>query len=150
MGRVIDLLHRTLSKSSICSRACAKIRNQANCVVGYHLGESADGSKNGEFHLIDVLAPSCNTFVDVGANVGNWTEHFLRKKTATGFLFEPSQQCISVLEAKFKDKPITLRNVAVGDYSGFISFVEEENCGEGSSILETHNLKSSRSPLPRV
>src|SRR5580704_13078041 len=118
MGRVIDLLHRTLSKSSICSRACAKIRNQANCVVGYHLGESADASRNGEFHLLDVLAPSCNTFVDVGANVGNWTEYFLRRKAATGFLFEPSEQCISVLEAKFKNKPVTLRNVAVGDCAG--------------------------------
>jgi FkbM family methyltransferase len=67
---------------------------------------------------------------------------FLRRKTATGLLFEPSEQCISVLEAKFKAKPVTLRNVAIGDYSGFVSFCEEEDCGEGSSVRETHDKYS--------
>jgi FkbM family methyltransferase len=144
MHGVIDLLHRTLSKSSFCTKGCVKLRNQANCVVAYHLGESADPSKNGEFRLVSVLAPKCQTFVDVGANVGNWAEHFLRSNHTTGLLFEPSAQCFSVLEAKFKDKCIALRNVAVGDSPGFIPFIEEPNCGEGSSAVEAHSTSSGK------
>jgi FkbM family methyltransferase len=144
MRGVIDLLHRTLSKSSLCAKGCAKLRNQVNCIVAYHLGESSDASKNGESRLVSVLAPECHTFVDVGANVGNWTAHFLQFNHATGFLFEPSQQCFLVLEAKFKHKPITLRNVAVGDISGFIPFIEEAQCGEGSSAVETHSGSSGK------
>jgi FkbM family methyltransferase len=119
--------------------------------VGYHLGESADASKNGEFRLIDGLAQQCHTFVDVGANVGNWTEYFLHRNLTPGLLFEPSEQCISLLKTKFKDKPVTLRNVAVGDRSGFVSFVEEQNCGQGSSASETYfSLSGTSRRVPMV
>jgi FkbM family methyltransferase len=144
MRGLINLLHRILSKSRVCAKTCVKLRNQANCVLGYHLGESADPSRNGEYRLVDVVAPSCHTFVDVGANVGNWTEYFLRGRTALGFLFEPSEQCLSVLEKRFKDKQVTLRNVAVGERCGFVPFIEDRDCGEGSSASETHGTGLGR------
>lgn len=131
-------LHRLLSKSPMCAKLCARLRNQANCVVAYHLGESYDSASNGEYRLIDLLAPRCSTFVDVGANVGNWTEYFLKNSSAKGILFEPSEHCAALLKEKFKDKPITLREVAVGDRNGSISFVEEGEFGESSSIAETY------------
>jgi FkbM family methyltransferase len=115
-----------------------RLRNQANCVVAYHLGETYDSATNGEYRLIDLLAPLCGGFVDVGANVGHWTEHFLRNSSAKGILFEPSEHCASLLKEKFKDKPITLRNVAVGDKTGSIWFVEEGEFGESSSIADTY------------
>jgi FkbM family methyltransferase len=114
------------------------LRNQANCVVAYHLGESYDSASNGEYRLIDLLAPHCSTFVDVGANVGHWTEYFLRNSSANGILFEPSEHCAALLKEKFQNRPITLRNVAVGDTNGSISFVEEGEFGESSSVAETY------------
>lgn len=131
-------LHRLLSKSRTCAKLCARLRNQANCVVAYHLGESYDSASNGEYRLIDLLAPHCSTFVDVGANVGHWTEYFLRNSSANGILFEPSEHCAALLKEKFQNRPITLRNVAVGDTNGSISFVEEGEFGESSSVAETY------------
>jgi len=136
-------LHRLLSKSRTCAKLCARLRNQANCVVAYHLGESFDSATNGEYRLIDLLAPYCSAFVDVGANVGHWTEYLLRKSSAKGILFEPSEHCAALLKEKFKDKPITLRRVAVGDRNGSISFVEEGEFGESSAVAETY-LPSER------
>jgi FkbM family methyltransferase len=131
-------LHRLLSKSRTCAKLCARLRNQANCVVAYHLGESYDSASNGEYRLIDLLAPHCSTFVDVGANVGHWTEYFLRNSSANGILFEPSEHCAALLKEKFQHRPITLRNVAVGDTNGSISFVEEGEFGESSAVAETY------------
>ena len=131
-------LHRVLSKSRTCAKVCARLRNQANCVVAYHLGESYDSASNGEYRLIDLLAPHCSTFVDVGANVGHWTEYFLRNSSANGVLFEPSEHCAALLKEKFQNRPITLRNVAVGDTNGSISFVEEGEFGESSAVAETY------------
>ena len=137
-SRLNYLLHLFLAKSSTWARICVQLRNQANCVVGYHLGESPDSAINGEYRLIDFLAPQCAAIVDVGANVGNWTEHFLQVSSAKGILFEPSGRCAALLEQKFQDKPITVRTVAVGDQPGSIQFVEEENLSEASASLQTY------------
>jgi FkbM family methyltransferase len=131
-------LHRFFSKSRRCASVCARLRNQANCVVAYHLGESYDSASNGEYRLIDLLARHCETFIDVGANVGNWSEYFLRVAPAKGILFEPAERCAALLTDKFKGQPITLRQVAVGDRSGSVSFMEEAEFGESSSIAETY------------
>jgi FkbM family methyltransferase len=132
-------LHRVLSKSRTCARLSARLRNQANCVVAYHLGESYDSGSNGEYRLLDLVARHCNTFVDVGANVGHWTEYFSsRNSSAKGILFEPSAHCAGLLREKFQGKSITVREAAVGDRIGSISFVEEGEFGESSSIAETY------------
>jgi FkbM family methyltransferase len=138
-SRLNYLLHLVLAKSLTCAKICVRLRNQANCVVGYHLGESPNGAVNGEYRLIDFLAPHCSSFVDVGANVGDWTERFLRANSAKGILFEPSERCATRLNQKFKEKPVTIRNVAVGDRPGSIRFVEEENLSEASASVETYS-----------
>jgi FkbM family methyltransferase len=107
-------------------------------VVAYHLGGTNHSIANGEYRLLDLLAPHCSAFVDVGANVGHWTEHFLRISSVKGILFEPSERCVSLLKEKFKDMPITVRNAAVGDKAGSIWFVEEENFGEASAVAESY------------
>jgi FkbM family methyltransferase len=138
LRNLIYRLHRFLSKSSTCAKVFVRLRNQANCVIGYHLGESYDSGLNGEYRLVDFLAPHCRTFVDVGANVGNWSARFLQASSAKGILFEPSEHCVASLEKKFKEKVITIRDVAVGDKSGAISFVQEGEFGESSAIAETY------------
>jgi FkbM family methyltransferase len=138
LRRLNYLTHRFVSKSLTCAKLCVRLRNQANCIVGYHLGESPDSAMNGEYRLSDFLAPRCKAFIDVGANVGDWTERFLRVSPARGILFEPSERCAALLREKFKNKPITLRNVAVGEKSGFIRFVEEENFSHASASAQTY------------
>jgi len=124
------------------ARLAVKLRNQCNCVIAYQLGETNNSDKNGEAHILSVIAPQCNNFIDVGANVGNWTGDFLTyNNQAQGWLYEPSSQCASKLKSRFANNQITVRNVAVCDFIGQTSFVEEADCGEGSSIAGTHLLQ---------
>jgi len=59
LRRLNYLTHRFVSKSLTCAKLCVRLRNQANCIVGYHLGESPDSAMNGEYRLLDFLAPRC-------------------------------------------------------------------------------------------
>ena len=124
---------RLLARSSLAARMAVKLRNQANCVIGYHLGESSNADANGEDRLLSHLSPLVKTFVDVGANVGNWSEPLLANG-CTGYLFEPSQQSFSALQKRFPQAK--LRNVAVSDAPGSAVFAEEEDCGERSSLSD--------------
>lgn len=137
MKSLMYRLRRFLSKSPSFARTCVRVRNGANRLAGYHLGESYDPDENGEYRLLDLLAQHCSTFVDVGAHVGEWSEHFLKRSSAKGVLFEPSHQCASALRSKFVDRPVTLHNVAVGEKSGVMTYVEEVNFGITSSAIET-------------
>jgi FkbM family methyltransferase len=137
MKYVQNAAHHLLSKSSVTTKLCVKLRNQANCVIAYHLGESPDSSQNGEFALLDCVAPHCETFVDVGANVGNWTKYFIQRaqKPSCGYLFEPSVQCAEQLKREFRGQNITIQNIALADSQGEAMFAEIENFGEHSSLL---------------
>jgi FkbM family methyltransferase len=152
MGTLANRLRRLLSPSRTFARTCVRVRDAANRLAGYHLGESYDPAENGEYRVVDLLAPHCRTFVDVGAHVGLWSEYFLGRASAEGVLFEPSRRCASVLQSKFKDMPIVLHNVAVGEKSGEISYVEELNFGLTSSAVETRNfiLKSETETVRKV
>lgn len=131
-------VHRYFAKSPLAARLAAKVRNQANCVIAYHLGESPDLRQNGELDLIRHLAPHIASFVDIGANVGEWSDAMLAHAPgAKGFLFEPSRQCAQRLRERFRASAISLHQVAVANRVGKTSFVEEADFGEGSSIAET-------------
>jgi FkbM family methyltransferase len=132
-------LLRFLSRSSSFARIGVLAREVGNRLAGYYLGDSFRPDKNGEYRLLDLLAKHCSTFVDVGAHVGDWSKEFLKRSSAKGVLFEPSQQCAAVLREEFLDTPITFHNLAVGEKSGFISYVEEADFGQTSSALETRH-----------
>lgn len=117
-----------------------KVRNQCNCIIAYQLGESNNPDKNGEAKVLKKLASCCKTFVDVGANVGEWTAEFLHNnKDVKGWLYEPSSQCATKLETRFNNNHVTVRNVAVSNFNGQTNFAEEAEYGEGSSIAGTHS-----------
>jgi FkbM family methyltransferase len=116
-----------------------KIRNQCNCVIGYRLGESNHPAANGEANVLKLLAPLCATFVDIGANVGNWSDAFISENgAAQGWLYEPSAQCATRLNARFANRNVSVRNVAHSNFIGQVAFAEEPEFGEGSSIAKTH------------
>ena len=138
MRGFLNRLHQRLARSSFAARACVLARNQANCVIAWHLGESSDGAQNGEFQVVEALLPHCAAFVDVGANVGDWSGHILSRRQARGILYEPSVECAGLLQKEFAGRDVRIRNVAVGKEKGTVSFVEEENCGAWSAVAETY------------
>ncbi|MDQ2867074.1 MAG: FkbM family methyltransferase [Verrucomicrobiota bacterium] len=138
-------LHRYLARSPFAARLAAKVRNQANCVIAYHLGESPDLRQNGELDLIRHLAPHIGTFADVGANVGEWSDAVLtHAPKAQGYLFEPSRPCAQRLRERFRHAAVSIQQTAVADRVGKTSFIEEADFGEGSSIAETRGHADGR------
>jgi len=135
----VDWLHRALGRHRFFAWLAAKVRNQANSIIASHLGESSDSSRNGEYTLIDLVAPHCRSFVDVGAHIGDWADYFLAHSTAIGTLYEPSKSTFEVLEKKSKSERVRLRNCAMGDQAGTALFIEETGYGQTSSLLETHS-----------
>lgn len=127
-------LHRFLARSRTISRLAVKIRNQSNCIIAYHLGPSADSSINGEYVVVDHIGKHCKTFIDVGANVGDWADYMLSHSSSQGFLYEPSKECVIRLNERFGGSNVVVRDIAVSDIEGEADFVQEPNYGEESSL----------------
>ncbi|GAB4369372.1 MAG: FkbM family methyltransferase [Elainellaceae cyanobacterium] len=147
----LNSIQRNLSKSKAVVNFAIKLRNQLNMIIGYYLGESCDHKLNGEEPLIKTLAPHCKTFVDVGANIGDWTELFLNycPNECKGLLFEPGATAFKKITEKFSQVTnIKIIPMAVGNETGLIDFFEEPNAGITSSIVK--DFASSNSALVRV
>jgi FkbM family methyltransferase len=113
----------------------------------------ADAKVNGEDWLISVLAPSSLTFVDVGANKGDWTNLFLEASSdeVKGLLFEPGTAALDFLNQRFDQaKNLEIIDVAVADYVGETSFFELPCIGVGSSILSQWTGDSATEKKCRV
>jgi FkbM family methyltransferase len=149
MKALQDKLHRLLAKSATAAWLAAKVRNQANSVIAYHLGETCDSHKNGEYAVVEHLAAQISTFVDVGANVGEWSAHMFQHTKAKGFLFEPSRSCVQRLKERFHENDAVIRDAAVSDQVGTAIFAQEDNCGEGSSLVDSSDTtKGNRTEVP--
>jgi FkbM family methyltransferase len=121
-------------------RLAVLLRNQARCVIKYHLAESPDVNETGEVWLRDAIVERCTRVVDVGANVGDWTAGVLdRKREDPAFralAFEPSQSAARLLRARFAGDPrVTVIEAAVGDRAGTMRFLEEREAGKGSTLV---------------
>ena len=73
----LDRLHRLLSRSRTITRLAIRVRNQCRAIVKHRLMSSADVARSGEAWLARQIAPRCRTFVDAGANTGQWAGLFL-------------------------------------------------------------------------
>jgi FkbM family methyltransferase len=129
-----DWAARFVAKSSLLAKMAVKVRNQSNRVIAYHLGQSAHSDANGEFALLDCVAPHVRTFVDVGANVGEWSEFMLDRGATQGFLFDASAQCAVALKARFQGRNCIVKEAAVSEAVGTAQFAEEAGFGETSSL----------------
>ncbi len=133
-------IHVLVARSRVAVAFAVKLRNQCDSVIGRYLGEGCRADRNGELQLIQLVAPVCSTFIDVGANVGDWTGHFLNaaKSDVRGVLIEPSSSAIRRLVRRFGDQPdIQLIRAAVADHPGEAIFHEEDDAGETSSLLNS-------------
>jgi FkbM family methyltransferase len=146
MRSIIGRLQKSLSRNRI-ARACAlSLRNQANCILGCYLGETADQHFNGEELVARHFAPHCRTFVDVGANVGSWTKMWLcfAPSNSRGVLFEPlpdmQSQLLRLVEGK---DTLSLVGMAVGDQEATMPLAIDQTFSETSSLaghLQDHSI----------
>ncbi len=137
-GRILDKLHRSAGSKRWLVALAIKLRNQAEAVVGKHLSDGIDSSTNGEERVLEALAPMCRTFVDVGANVGDWSARFLAKVPALdwGLLVEPNVDACDVLRKRFGELAnVRVVGVAAGNRTGRASFYVEGRVGETSSTV---------------
>ncbi|MBN1317286.1 MAG: FkbM family methyltransferase [Anaerolineales bacterium] len=94
---------------------------------------------NGELEFIQLVAPHVETFIDVGANIGNWTALLMSfsKSAVTGFLYEPSKCAMEKLISQYgNDRRLSLFRTALGDECGMTTFYEEPNAGQTSSVVK--------------
>lgn len=98
------------------------------------MGESGEIDGDGEALLIQHLSGKIKTFIDVGANVGEWSEAVMNQGAEKGFCFEPSSQAVARLHKKFPADNIVIRPVALSDQKGILTFYEEADCGKMSSL----------------
>lgn len=136
----LNNLHKTLANSTLAVKAAILLRNQCRCVIKYHLTEDTNPIKNGEAWLVKLIAPNSSNFIDVGANLGNWTKLFLEStingEQKKGFLFDPSDYAIEKLKHRFGHlEGIKVIQGAVSDTLGQKSFFEEPEAGETSSLV---------------
>ena len=89
---------------------------------------------------MDVLASEVKTFVDAGANVGDWSARLLQRSgVAKGYCFDPSRQCAARLRDRFANEPVEIRQLALSNQAGEASFLEKSDCGETSSLFGPGN-----------
>jgi FkbM family methyltransferase len=98
-----------------------------------------DATRNGEYWILSKLAPSCRSFVDVGANRGEFSATFLsRCPAAHGLIFDPGQSAYNKLIARFADEhSVRVARKAVSDFCGRAPFFEEPDTGLSSSLAQT-------------
>lgn len=141
--RALDFGQRQVARVPVLVRLAVLIRNQCRCVIKYHLAESPDVNQTGEVWLRHMIAPHCFSFVDVGANVGEWLDAIVAEKGTQQFAalaFEPSSSAFQSLQKRFAgDARVELVAAAAGDAPGQAQFFEEYDAGKGSSLVAQFN-----------
>ena len=131
--------HRWLARSPKVVEVALLVRNQAECVINQHLSPPIESSANGEELLIKQLGKHIHSFVDVGANVGDWSELAIRHSQpgCVGNLYEPGIAAHDLLQQKFRrNSNIKIHKIALSDQVGQAEFYEEAAAGQMSSLLQ--------------
>lgn len=140
-----------LSAFERAAHAAARLRNQCQMLIGYHLARSPHASENGEQWLVERVADRIGTFLDIGANVGNWSELMLaHNPDARGIAVEPGAAALKQLHDRL-DGRIEIVEAAVGDVEGSAGFVELPNASEWSSLVDDPTTrKTPRRAVPMI
>lgn len=138
MRGVLGRLHRLAGRSGAAARLAVKLRNQANAVVAAHLSGVESPAANGEYALIDLVAPSAVTFIDVGANAGDWSARFLERtgRSCAGLVVDANSRCVEALRARFAGRAgLKVLDAAMSDYCGSATFFEATGTASALSSL---------------
>lgn len=137
---------RRLGRHARAVRMSIGLRNLAQMVVASSLTDGLDPAGNGERRLVDALGPRCRVIVDVGANRGDWSAEILDRAgaDARALLFEPGEDALARLEARFGGDPrVEVVAAAVADRPGRTTFYEEPAAGEQSSLVRREAPESA-------
>lgn len=139
MSAILGRIHRRLGQSSLVTTLAIKARNQLNQVIHHSLSDGPDCRKNGEAWLVRDLAKPGTTFVDVGANVGEWSALYRESAPeSVGIVIDASQAACKRLVHRFSGhKDITVIRAALSDSEGVMPFYEEANAGTHSSLVQS-------------
>jgi FkbM family methyltransferase len=131
---IANRLVRRLSASERAVRGATLVRNQCQMLIGYHFARTPDASQNGERWLLERVAGRVGTFVDVGANVGAWSEAVLAgNPQARGIAVEPGAVALERLRSRLGGR-IEIVDAACADSEGEAVFNELPDAGETSSL----------------
>ena len=149
-------LHRSVGSTRMGKWFAIKARNQAIAIIHAGLNDGIAMEDNGELWLINLIAPKSTLFIDVGANIGSWTQAFLESGNSgvQGLLFEPSPRTLSVLRENMKSMVdsgrIEISSSAVSDEIGSKNFFMEAGCGETSSLIKSHSQTNAHELIVNV
>jgi FkbM family methyltransferase len=152
MNRLIGQLHQELAKSAPAVKLCILLRNQADAIIGKFLGASPKPELNGESLIAAHLAQRSNTFVDVGANSGDWTAMWLSHASSDcrGILFEPSSKAFKRLTNRFEQhSQLALFRRALADTPGTMTLIYHADFDE-LSTLANRTIQNPRDTLENV
>jgi FkbM family methyltransferase len=136
LGDVANRLVWRLAASRRASHAAVLLRNQCQMLIGYHFARSPDPAANGEHWLAERVAPRLTTFLDIGANIGRWSEMMLAHSPhARGIAVEPGAAALEQLHERLGGRIETVE-AAAGDVDGWAQFVELPSASEWSSLVE--------------
>jgi FkbM family methyltransferase len=141
LSPLLDRMQRALSRSAVATRIAVKVRNQARGVVKYHLSDGHNPRSNGERWLIQLVAKPGSRFVDVGANVGDWSALWLEAdpSPAAGLLIDPSREAVAALRRRFSGWPqLEVIEAGASDRPGTQVLFEEPAAGERSSFVNSN------------
>ena len=151
----IGLTQRAIGHTRVGSRIAIKIKNQCDMVIGARLSTHSGMFSSGEDWLAALVAPSSRFFVDVGANVGQWTLTFARHMSTTprGLLFEPNPATAArvraaLVDAKFDNCEVV--EAAASDVPGSALFFAEAGYGETSSLYSANLRTTARTVSVKV
>ena len=153
ISSILGRMHRILGRSAPAARAALLLRNQCNQVIHRSLSDGPDCRTNGEAWLIKEVARPNQVFVDVGANVGEWSSLYREaaEGKARGVLIDASETACAALEKRFGSSPgIEIIHAAVSDVEGTMSFFEEADAGTHSSLVRSFASDDARKRTVRV
>lgn len=150
---VAAFVQRQIARSRVGTNVAIKLKHQCDAILAARLGTSINFATSGESWLIEHIAPRSKFFIDVGANVGNWSREFASRMPgiARGIAFEPSPATAAELRNRLANyEGVEILECAVGERSGEATFYAETNCGETSSLIQNHSQINAKPLLVRV
>jgi FkbM family methyltransferase len=150
---VAEFVQKQIARSRVGTHLAIKVKHQCDAILGFRLGTSINLAANGERWLIEQIAPRSKFFIDVGANVGNWSREFASRMPgiARGIAFEPSPATAAELRARLADyEGVEIVECAISDRSGNATFYAENNCGETSSLIHSASQINAKPLSVRV
>jgi FkbM family methyltransferase len=147
---LINQIHRWLGLSNFFTRIAVSMNFHSRKVFKYHFAQSSNINDNGELLLVKVVTPHIVNFVDVGANIGEWTKIVLEHgpQIIKGLLYEPNQECFIRLQKDFGDHNLlTIFNIALGDKTEEKTFFENVCASNLSSFVSSDSNSIAKTVL---